>query len=83
MNDVVCCDQEPDFSVGWDHQRLIDLEQVVVAFSFRIVNLFLRRRQVREKGDVFARLVQILILPLPLMSRYQHVEFSLVVVIDL
>ena len=32
VNDIVCCDQEPDFRIGRDHQRLIDLEQVVVAF---------------------------------------------------
>ena len=49
MDHVICRNQKSDFGVHRNHQRLVDLQQVVLALLLSVVNLFLRSREVRKK----------------------------------
>ncbi len=83
MNDIVGGDQKTNLRVRWNDQRFIDLEQIIFTLLPGVVDLFLRRGQIGKKRDRLTRLVQILVLPLPLISGDEYVEFRLVVVIHL
>ena len=83
MDHVIGGNQKPDFGVSGNHQWLVDLEQIVVALVLGVVDLLLRRSKVRKESDGLARLIQILVLPLPLIPRDEDIELGFVIVVDL
>ena len=83
MNDVVSGDEKSDLGVGRNHQRLIYLEQIVLALVRGVVNLFLSCCEVREERHGFARLIEVLVLPLPLIAGNQNIQLCFVVVVNL
>ena len=83
MNHVVGSNQKTDLRIGGDHQWFVDLEQVIVALVLGVVDLLLRRSEIREKSNRRTGVVQILVLPLPLIPRDEDIELGFVIVVDL
>ena len=82
MNDVVGSYQEAHLGIDRNHQRLIHFQQVVLAFVGRIVDFALRRAQVAEERHILAVLVEVFVLPLPLVTGDQDVHFGIVEIVD-
>ena len=83
MDHVIGGNQKTDFGVSRNHQWLVDLEQVIVTLVLGVVDLLLRRSEIREEGDGLAQLVQILVLPFPLIPRDENIELGFVIVVNL
>ena len=65
VNDIVGGEQETDFLADRNHQRVIDLQQVMFTLGLTIADLVARRRHVREKTEI---VVNVLVLPTPLVT---------------
>ncbi|MNM76552.1 hypothetical protein D3C81_883790 [compost metagenome] len=73
-------DQEAHLDPGRDNQRVIHLQQVVLALLGLVVDLVLRSRQVAEELHVLA---QVLVVPLPLVAGDLDIDFRLTGVVHL
>ena len=82
MNDIVGGDEEADLGISGQDQGFVNLQQVVFALAFGVVNLALGGTQVGKEGDILTVFVQVLVLPLPLVARDQHIHVGIVVVVD-
>src|SRR3990167_5190020 len=73
-------DQKAHFGAERHHQRLVNLEQVVLALGGLVVDLILGRGQVAEELDIFT---QVFVMPFPLITRDLNIQLGFAGVIDL
>ena len=83
MNHVIGGDQEAYLGVHGNHHGFIHFQQVVLALGLGVVDLALRGTQVAEKADVLAILVDVFVLPFPLVASDQDIHFSIFEIVDL
>ncbi|MNF22523.1 hypothetical protein D3C84_30810 [compost metagenome] len=80
VNDVGGSHEEAHFGAGRQHQRLVDLEQVMLALGFLVVDLLGGGGQVAEELDVLA---QVFVVPLPLITGDLDIDLRLTGVVHL
>ena len=80
MDDIGGGDQETHLGPGRHHQRLIDLQQVVLALFGFVVDLLGRCGQVAEELDV---LPQVFVLPFPLVAGDLNIQLGFRTVVDI
>src|SRR5690606_13857991 len=72
-------DQEAHLGSGRYHQRLIDLQQVVLTLGRQVVDLVARGGEIAEELHVLA---QVLVVPLPLVTGDLDIDVGLGRVVD-
>ena len=82
MDHVVGGNEEAHLGARGQDQGLVHFQQVVLTLVRGVVDLALGSAQITEKADVFPVLVEVFVLPLPLVAGDQHVQFGIVVVVD-
>ncbi|MDT4845348.1 hypothetical protein FQZ97_793330 [compost metagenome] len=80
MDHIGSGNQEAHLGADRHHQRLIDLQQVVLAFNRLVVDLRGRRGQVAEELDV---LTQVFVVPFPLVASDLDIQLGFRTVVDI
>jgi len=83
MNHIRSSQQKADFGINRNHQWLINFQQVILTFFIQTVNLVVSSRKVAEERDFLAFIIQITVLPAPLVTGNQNVHLRFRSIVNL